>query len=188
VGTVHELRTDRLLLRRWRPEDREPFAALNADPQVMEHFPATLTRLESDDLADRIEARFAERGWGFWAVEVPGVTSFAGFVGLSVPRFETHFTPCTEVGWRLAVDFWGCGYATEAARASLQFGFKTLGLDEIVAFTVPGNARSRAVMDRIGMVQDTAGDFDHPMIPRGNPKCRHVLYRVGPNEPADGGA
>jgi RimJ/RimL family protein N-acetyltransferase len=173
-----ELRTDRLLLRRWLPDDRAPFAALNADPRVMEHLPAALTREESDAFAARIEAHFEQRGFGLWAVEIPGVTPFAGFVGLSVPRFEARFTPCVEVGWRLAAERWGRGYAAEGARAALAFGFETLGLGEIVSFTAPENLRSRRVMEKLGMVRDPAEDFDHPGLPEGHPLRRHVLYRL----------
>jgi ribosomal-protein-alanine N-acetyltransferase len=172
------LRTSRLLLRRWVTADREPFAALNADPRVMEHFPSVLTREESDGRVERIEAHFAEHGFGLWAVEVPGVTSFAGFVGLSTPYFEAHFTPCVEIGWRLAATYWGHGYATEAARAALAFGFEELELDEIFSFTVPENVRSRRVMEKIGMRHDPAGDFDHPLLPEGHRIRRHVLYRI----------
>ena len=173
-----EIKTQRLILRRWRPEDRTPFAALNADPAVMEHFPSTLSRAESDTLADRIESHFARHGFGLWAVEIPGVAPFAGFIGLSVPAFETHFTPCVEVGWRLAREHWGTGYATEGASASLRFGFERLGLDEIVSFTVPANAPSRRVMARIGMHHSPADEFDHPLLPPGHPLRRHVLYRI----------
>jgi RimJ/RimL family protein N-acetyltransferase len=174
----HELRTERLLLRRWRPEDREPFAAINADPRVMEHFPALLSRDESDASVDRIEGHFAQRGFGLWAVELPSVAPFIGFIGLSVPRIEAHFTPCVEIGWRLAADHWGRGYATEGARAALAFGFDELGLAEIVSYTVPANDRSRRVMEKIGMSHDEAGDFDHPLLPAGHPLSRHVLYRI----------
>jgi RimJ/RimL family protein N-acetyltransferase len=144
----------------------------------MEHFPSTLSREESDARAARVEAHFEEYGYGLWAVEVPGVTPFAGFVGLSIPQFEAHFTPCVEIGWRLAAEFWGRGIATEAARAALTFGFDRLGLNEIVSFTVPANVRSRRVMQRIGMRHDPAGDFDHPAIPAGHRLRRHVLYRI----------
>jgi RimJ/RimL family protein N-acetyltransferase len=173
-----ELRTARLRLRRWVPADLEPFAALNADVRVMEHFAAPLSREESDRLASRIEAHFEAHGFGVWAVEIPGTTSFAGFVGLSVPGFEAHFTPCVEIGWRLAVAHWGVGYATEGARAVLRFGFDELGLDEVVAFTVPGNRRSRRVMEELGMVHDPGDDFDHPGLPDGHRLRSHVLYRV----------
>ncbi len=173
----HELRTDRLLLRRWRQEDRDAFARMNCDPRVMEFFPKVLTREESDAIADRIESHFAEHGFGLWAVEIPGATPFAGFVGLSIPRFEAHFTPCIEIGWRLAAETWNQGYATEGARAALDFAFSHLGVDEIVSFTVPANARSRRVMEKIGMTHDAKDDFDHPVLPEGHLLRRHVLYR-----------
>jgi RimJ/RimL family protein N-acetyltransferase len=178
MNSVKELLTERLLLRRWVASDRVPFAALNADPKVMEHFPGTLTREASDTLADLISAHFVEHGFGLWAVEVVGVTPFAGFVGLSVPEFKTPFGPCVEVGWRLATDYWGYGYATEGARAALAFGFQGLGLSEIVSFTVPGNVRSRRVMERLGMTHDPARDFDHPGLPEAHPLRRHVLYHL----------
>lgn len=168
----------RVVLRAWRPDDRPAFAAINADPAVMEHFPAPLDRAASDALADRIAEHVAARGFGLWALEVPGVHAFAGFVGLAVPRFEAPFTPCVEVGWRLARGAWGHGYATEAARLAVDDGFARLGLAEVVSFTVPANARSRAVMERLGMAHDPADDFDHPLLPPGHPLRRHVLYRL----------
>jgi len=177
MGLPREIQTARLLLRRWRPEDRLPFASLNADPVVMEHFPSTLTRQQSDTLADRIEAHFTHRGFGLWAVEIPVVTPFAGFIGLSVPAFQARFTPCVEVGWRLARAHWGMGYATEGALAVLNFGFEQLGLNEIVSFTVPENTRSRRVMEKIGMTYSPADDFDHPALVEGRPRL-HVLYRM----------
>ncbi|HUI43870.1 MAG TPA: GNAT family N-acetyltransferase [Terriglobia bacterium] len=173
-----ELRTLRLILRRWRADDRAPFAALNADPAVMEHFPRLLPRADSDALAARIEGHFAKHGFGLWAVEIPDVTPFAGYIGLSGPSIQAHFTPCVEVGWRLACAYWGCGYATEGARAALEFGFKRLGLAEIVSFTVPANLRSRRVMERLGMSYSPADDFDHPAFADGHPLRRHVLYRI----------
>ena len=173
-----ELRTNRLVLRRWREADREPFAALNADPRVMEHFPALLTPQETDAMIARMEAHFDKHGFGLWAVEVPGSAAFVGFVGLSVPQYQTHFTPCVEIGWRLAAEHWGRGYATEAARAAVTFGFESLGLAEIVSFTATQNLRSRRVMEKIGMFYDLAGDFDHPLLPPGHRLCRHVLYRL----------
>lgn len=173
-----ELHTQRLCLRRWRSEDRPAFAAMNADPRVMEHFPAMLSREESDALIDRIEAHFAERGFGLWAVEVAGGAPFIGFVGLQAPRFTAHFTPCVEIGWRLAAEHWGRGYATEAARAALAFGFNEAGLDEIVSFTAIPNLSSQRVMQKIGMTHDPAGDFDHPVLPEGHSLRRHVLYRI----------
>lgn len=173
-----ELLTPRLRLRRWLEADREPFAALNADPAVMEHFPAMLSRGESDALADSIEAGFERDGFGLWAVEVLGSGDFVGFTGLAVPGFEAHFTPAVEVGWRLARSAWGHGYATEAGRAALAFGFERAGLGEIVSLTAVGNARSRAVMERLGMTRDPADDFDHPKLAEGDPLRRHVLYRL----------
>ncbi|MER7248105.1 GNAT family N-acetyltransferase [Kribbella sp. NPDC000426] len=173
-----DLTTDRLLLRQWRDSDREPFAALNADPAVMEHFPATQTREQSDALIDRQLDAFAERGWGLWALEVRDTGEFIGFTGLSIPSFEAHFMPAVEIGWRLAKGAWGNGYATEAALASLAYGFGPAGLDEIVSFTATPNLPSQRVMQRIGMTHDEAGDFDHVRLPAGHRLQRHVLYRI----------
>lgn len=178
AGTVPVLRTERLVLRAWRDDDREPFAALNTDPVVMEHFPAPLTRAGSDAAVERIVARWAEGRPSLWAVEVPGESSFVGFVGLFEPEFDARFTPCVEVGWRLSAEHWGRGYATEGARAALRHGFEVLGLDEIVSFTTVGNRRSRRVMERLGMTRDPAEDFDHPSLPAGDPLRRHVLHRL----------
>lgn len=175
---VTELRTERLLLRGWRASDRAPYAALNADPLVMEHFPAPLTRAESDAHVDRMVAALDAQGWGLWAVEVPGEADFIGFIGLAVPGFEAPFTPCVEVGWRLARSAWGRGYAPEGALAALAFAFDELGLDEVLSFTAVGNAKSRRVMEKIGMTHDPAEDFDHPNVPDGSPIRRHVLYRI----------
>jgi RimJ/RimL family protein N-acetyltransferase len=173
-----ELTTPRLRLRRWRETDRPAFAALNADPRVTEHFPSVLTREESDLLARRIETHFFQHGYGLWAVDVIGADGFIGFTGLSIPAFEAPFTPCVEIGWRLASPFWGKGYASEAARAALRFAFEDLRLKEVVSFTVPANARSRRVMQRIGMHYCPKEDFDHPLLPEGHPLRRHVLYRL----------
>jgi RimJ/RimL family protein N-acetyltransferase len=172
------LTTARLRLRQWREEDLAPFAALNADPQVMEFFPKVLTRAESDAVAGRIRDHFARHGFGFWAVEVPGAADFVGFVGLAVPSFEAHFTPCVEIGWRLAREHWGHGYATEAATAALAFGFGDRALEEIVAFTVPANIPSRRVMGRLRMRRSPSDDFEHPGIADGHPLRPHVLYRL----------
>ena len=172
------LTTARLILRGWRAEDHAPFAALNADPAVMEHFPAPLDRAASDALAARIAAAFEERGFGLWAVEAPGVAPFLGFVGLSVPRFEAAFTPCVEIAWRLAREFQGSGYALEAARAALDFAWGPARLPEVVSFTVPANRRSIALMERLGMRRNPAEDFDHPLLPAGHRLSRHVLYRL----------
>lgn len=144
----------------------------------MEHFPGVLTREESDAFADRIETHFQERGFGMWAVEVPGEAAFIGFVGLSVPRFQAPFMPAVEVGWRLDRPYWGRGFATEAARAAVADGFERIGLEEIVSFTIPANLPSRRVMERLGMTRDEADDFDHPAIPEGHRMRRHVLYRL----------
>ncbi|MDX6538749.1 MAG: hypothetical protein QOI71_359 [Gaiellales bacterium] len=172
------IRTARLLLRQWRVEDREPFAALNSDPRVMEFMPALLPRAQSDALARACEAHFASHGFGPWAVEVPGDAPFIGFVGLVVPAFDAHFTPAIEIGWRLAAEHWGHGYATEAALASARHAFTVVGADDLVSFTTPHNVRSRAVMRRIGMTHDPAEDFDHPRLAPGHRLRRHVLYRL----------
>ncbi|HEV3364313.1 MAG TPA: GNAT family N-acetyltransferase [Acidimicrobiia bacterium] len=172
------MRTERLLLRRWRDDDLAPFAALNADANVMACFPALLTREQSDALAASIEAHFDDGGFGLWAVEVCGRVPFIGFVGLNRVPFAAHFTPAVEVGWRLARPQWGNGYATEAARAALSFGFAQLGLTEIVSFAAEVNQRSRAVMERLGMEHDPADDFDHPSLAPGDRLRRHVLYQI----------
>ena len=171
------LQTERLQLRPWRDTDFEPFARLNADMRAMEYFSAPLTTDESNEMARRIQSHIEQWGWGFWAVEIPGVAPFAGFVGLSHPRFEAHFTPCTEIGWRLGPEFWGQGYATEGALAALAFGFRELNLGEVVSFTPESHGRSRRVMERIGMTHNPADDFDHPLLPSGSHLRRHVLYR-----------
>lgn len=170
--------TERLRLREWREEDFEPFARLNADPRVMEFFPETWTREETAAGMQRARAHFARHGFGFWAAELKETGAFAGFIGLAVPAFEAHFTPCVEIGWRLAVEYWGRGLATEGARASLRYGFEVLGLREIVSFTTVRNVRSRRVMEKLGMTHDPADDFDHPRIAEGHPQRRHVLYRA----------
>jgi RimJ/RimL family protein N-acetyltransferase len=177
TGPDH-LSTDRLTLRRWRDSDREPFAILNADPEVMRYFARPLTREESDAFVDRIEARFEDRGYGLWAVERRGDGVFLGFTGLGYHTFEAHFTPCVEVGWRFSRFAWGHGYATEAAREALRFGFDEPGLDEIVSFTTLDNTASVRVMQRIGMHRDPADDFDYPNLPAGHPLRRHLLYRL----------
>jgi RimJ/RimL family protein N-acetyltransferase len=173
-----ELRTARLFLRQWRDADREPFAVLNADPEAMRYFPAPLDRERSDALVDYASALIDERGWGLWAVEVVGGAPFVGFVGLSEPRFEAHFTPAVEIGWRLVREHWGHGYATEAGRAVLAFAFDELGLEEVVSFTTVANERSRRVMERLGMTRDPDDDFEHPALPPGHPQRSHVLYRA----------
>ncbi len=176
-SSADELRTPRLRLRRWLPGDRDAFAAINADPEVMRYLPGPLTREQSDAMVDRIEAHFETHGFGLWAVEVRGEAPCAGFIGLAVPRFEAHFTPCVEIGWRLASSHWGQGYATEGAAAALRYGFESLNLNEIISMTVPKNVASRRVMEKIGLNHDPSGDFDHPMFPDDPRLCRHVLYR-----------
>jgi RimJ/RimL family protein N-acetyltransferase len=173
-----EVRTERLVLRSWREEDREPFARMNADPRVMEFFPETLSRDESDALVDRAMAHFVTHGFGPWAAELRDTGAFIGYVGLSVPRFEAAFTPCVEIGWRLAAEHWGRGLATEGAGAVVERAFGELGLAEIVSFTSEGNVRSRRVMERLGMTRDAREDFDHPSIAEGHRLRRHVLYRL----------
>jgi ribosomal-protein-alanine N-acetyltransferase len=176
---VPELATERLLLRSWREQDLEPFAALNADPVVMRCFPSTLTRAQSDAFVrDRAIPSFADGGFGPWAVERTDTGDFVGFVGLMRVNFEAAFTPAVEVGWRLARTHWGQGFAPEAARAGLRFGFHHAGLTEVVSFTSPLNRRSEAVMRRLGMRHDPLGDFDHPRLEPGSPLRRHVLYRL----------
>ena len=173
------LTTRRLVLRPWQDADREPFAAMNADPEVMEFFESTLSREESDAQLDRFAARFAEHGgWGWFAMQERASGEFLGFTGMSRVRFEEHFTPAVEIGWRLARPAWGHGYVTEAAREVVRFAFEDVGLDEVVAFADPRNARSRAVMRRLGMTHDPADDFDHPDIPEGSPLRHMVLYRL----------
>jgi RimJ/RimL family protein N-acetyltransferase len=172
-----ELVTERLILRLWRTSDREPFARMNGDSDVMRYFPRTLTREESDAFVDRIDRQFDERGYGLWAVEVPGTAPFIGYVGLLVPAFM----PIPEVGWRLDKPYWGRGYATEAARAALADGFDRVGLREIVSFTSPLNVPSIRVMERLGMTHNPADDFEHPNVPDGNPLKHQVLYRISSN-------
>lgn len=179
---IPELRTERLLLRAWTDDDLEPFAAMNADPAVMEHFPSTLSRDESDQMVELLVERAVQGRPSLWAVEVPGVAAFIGAAGLLEPSFEAHFTPCVEVGWRLAKEHWGRGYAPEAARAGLTWGFRHRGLDEVVSFTTSDNTNSRRVMEKLGMHRDPAEDFDHPNLPAAHPLRRHVLYRLSRSE------
>ena len=172
--------TRRLLLRTWEPADRESFAKMNADQRVMKFFPACLSRTESNALADRIENHFRQHGFGLYAAELRSEAAFIGFIGLFVPIFHAHFTPCIEIGWRLSANHWGKGLATEGARAATGHAFDSLGLVKLVSFTVPANVRSIRVMERIGMHRDPAEDFDHPRLPEGHRLRRHVLYRIQP--------
>jgi RimJ/RimL family protein N-acetyltransferase len=170
--------TDRLTLRRWRASDREPFRALNADPRVMEFFPAVLSPEESDAGIARIKRHFDQHGFGLYAAELIETQAFIGFIGLGVPSFEAPFMPAVEIGWRLAYEYWGRGLATEGARAVTRHAFETLKLPSLVSFTSTANLRSRRVMENIGMARDATGDFDHPNLPEGHPLRRHVLYRL----------
>jgi RimJ/RimL family protein N-acetyltransferase len=180
VDHQQSLVTERLVLRQWQPEDSAPFAELNADPVTMEYFPQTLTWAESDALAERCQAHITEQGWGLWAVELKSTTAFLGFVGLRPIPDEMPFAPAVEVGWRLRRQFWGQGFATEAALASLAFGFNELQLPEIVSFTATCNQRSWKVMERIGMRR--TGEFEHPRVAVGHHLRPHYLYRLAAAE------
>ncbi|MEM9216411.1 MAG: GNAT family N-acetyltransferase [Cyanobacteria bacterium P01_F01_bin.150] len=174
--------TKRLVLRQWQSSDYEPFVALNADPEVMRYFPKVLSRLESNGMIERIKEHQTKHGFGLWVLEHQQTRQFMGFIGLNIPTFQAHFTPTVEVGWRLAQPFWGHGYATEGARASLDYGFNTLRLPEIVSFTATINHRSIAVMQRLGMTTDVTENFDHPKLPLGHALRPHVLYRISKNQ------
>lgn len=179
VAPVIEITTPRLVMRQWREEDLAPFAAMNADPKVMEFFPATLTREQSDGMAQRCRALIAERGWGIWALETRDDGKFIGFLGLHTPGYNLPFTPCVEMGWRLCTDAWGKGLASEAARAAFDVGFNRLNLNEIVAFTALPNIRSQALMQRMGMTLSPDENFDHPAVEAGSWLQKHCLYRLG---------
>lgn len=178
------LETERLILRPWQEDDREPFARLNADKDVMRYFPSVLNREQSDAIIERALQRTLEDGFCFSPVEEKATATFLGFVGLSRPRYARPlpFDPCVEVGWRLARCAWGKGFATEAARAWLGFGFETLGLEEIVSFTAVSNEPSQRVMQRLGMQRNPEDDFLHPAIEPGHPLAPHVLYRLSRTE------
>jgi 3-dehydroquinate dehydratase/shikimate dehydrogenase len=172
------IKTKRLILRRWKDEDLEPFVRLNADPRVMEFFPSVMSREMTVQMLNRIQTKFDEMGWGLWAVSLTGAADFIGFIGLNRVDFSSHFTPAVEIGWRLGFEYWGSGYAPEGAKAVLHFAFNELNLPEIVSFTAAQNMRSRSVMEKIGMRHDSKEDFDHPNLPEGHPLRRHVLYRT----------
>lgn len=178
---IIEPRTERLQLRQWKSSDRSPLAAMSADPQVMEYFPDTLSRSESDVLAEKCEALIADRGWGIWAAERLDTREFIGFIGLHIPSADLPCSPCVEVLWRLARPYWGYGYATEAAYAALKFGFEQLELEEIVSFAVVNNHRSRAVMERLNMT-DTGKTFEHPDVPLNSYLREHCLYKISQEE------
>jgi RimJ/RimL family protein N-acetyltransferase len=170
-----DLQTERLILRGWKEADREPFARINADPRVMQHFPACLTRAESDALIDRFEAHFEAHGFGLFATELRATGELVGFIGLAIPQFEAYFTPCVEIGWRLGAVHWNQGLATEGARAVLRYAFDVLRLSELVSLAVAANLPSRRVMEKLGMTYE--GEFEHPRLPEGHPLRRHVIYR-----------
>jgi RimJ/RimL family protein N-acetyltransferase len=172
------IETSRLSLRLWEPSDRVPFALMNGDPRVMEFMPACLSPGESDAVADRIQAQFEQHGFGLYAAELRDERRFIGFVGLSVPNFDAPFTPCVEIGWRLAAAYWGRGLATEGARAVAAYAFENLPVKELVSFTVAMNTRSRRVIEKLGMTHNPSDDFDHPNLPQEHPLQRHVLYRL----------
>lgn len=177
---VPEVAGERLRLRAWREADLAPFAEMNADPQVASWLSGPLTRAESDAFVERIQEHMRQHGFGFWALELPGVADFAGYVGFAVPNFEADFMPCVEIGWRLCPAYWGHGYVTEAARGCLGFAFRRVGLSELLSFTAIGNQRSRAVMERIGMRESR--EFDHPKLDVTHPLRRHVIYRLAATE------
>lgn len=172
------METPRLVLRRWLPEDREPYARLNADPRVTEFLPAPSTREESDSQIDRFERHFEQHGFGVWAVERKEEPGCIGYIGLLTVTMAVPFAPAVEIGWRLAAEQWGHGLASEGAREVVRYGFESLGLEEIVSFTVPANRRSRRVMEKLGFHRDPKDDFDHPRLPEGHRLRRHVLYRL----------
>jgi len=179
------IKTKRLILRPWQETDLRPFAALNADPKVREFFPSILSREESDSLAHRMRAKIEERGWGKWAVGVPGIADFIGFIGLNSEDesfFPDHLSTAVEIGWRLAHDHWGKGYATEGATAVLAYGFENLNLKEIVSVATEQNMRSRRIMEKIGMHHDPKDDFDYLKLPADHILRRHVLYRLKQHE------
>ncbi|MBI5346803.1 MAG: GNAT family N-acetyltransferase [Chlamydiae bacterium] len=172
------LKTKRLILRPWKKTDLDLFFKLNSDPKVMEFFPSILSKDESDKLAEKIQEEFTSKSYGLWAVQIPSIAEFIGFIGLNHPDFKASFTPCVEIGWRLAYPFWNKGYATEGAIAALKFGFEKLNLSEIVAFTYEKNMRSRHVMEKLKMTHDPKEDFNHPKLPSDHPLRLHVLYRL----------
>lgn len=184
MAEIIEFETDRLRLRQWRKTDWPEFAKLNADPEVMRYFPKPLSTEESNAMADKIYNLISERGWGMWAAEEVKQRKFMGFVGLHIPAQELPFTPCVEIGWRLAKEFWGHGYATEAGRATLQVAFRELELSQVVSFTSMSNTKSQAVMKRLNMV-NTGNNFEHPDVPVGNPLREHVLFKINKLEWAE---
>lgn len=176
------IETERLILRDWQESDLEPFAALNQDARVMDFFPSLRSYKESIDSMQKMDGHIAEHGFGPFAVSLKTTGEFIGFIGIMVVDLDVPFAPAVEIGWRLAFEYWGKGYATEGAKAVLKYGFEKVNLSEIVSFTVPANRRSRHVMEKIGMHRDPKDDFDHPKIAMGNPLRKHVLYRLSKEE------
>ena len=172
-----EIETERLLLRQWKESDLAPFAVMNSDKRVMEFYPALLNQQESDAMANTCKSLIAEQGWGFWALEEKNTGRFIGFTGLHIPKHELPFSPCVEIGWRLAPEYWGKGLVTEAAQAALNIAFRKLGLDEVVSFTAKANIRSAAVMERLGMIRQ-ASNFEHPALPKGHELSEHIWYKI----------
>ena len=178
---ITEIETKRLVLRQWQEQDFAVFAQLNSDPNVMEFFPAPLSQEQSDSLARRCETLIAQRGWGFWAVELKAKKEFIGFLGLHKPKSNLPFSPCVEIGWRLLEKHWGQGFATEGGHAALAFAFDELDLDEVVSYTTAVNKRSRAVMERLSFY-DTKQNFEHPELPKGHALSEHVLYKISKSQ------
>lgn len=183
--TVMTLETERLYLRQWQPSDFAIFADMNDDPEVMRYFPKLLSATVSDIIANKCQQLIKDKGWGFWAVSLKDGSeksdAFIGFVGLNETHADLHFAPCVEIAWRLRKEFWGQGYATEAANASLKFAFEELALDEVVAFTAVINKRSQSVMERLGMT-NTQDNFYHPALTSNHPLAEHVLYKINQQE------
>ncbi|MCA3017601.1 MAG: GNAT family N-acetyltransferase [Rhodocyclaceae bacterium] len=175
-----EIRTQRVLLRQWKDSDLDAWAEMNADPEVRKYFPKVLDRAEADGEASRIRGGIAQRGWGMWAIEIPGILPFAGLVGLNLPAFQAPWMPAVEIGWRLSRDAWHKGYATEGAVAAMNFAFDELHLPEVVAMSVKTNTPSHQVMQRLGMTHDPSADFDHPRVPADWPLKTHILHRISP--------
>ena len=177
MSEIIEIQTDRLIMRQWNKDDYSAFAKMNADKDVMEFYPSILTTEQSNDMAQKIESEITVKGWGFWAIELKDKNSFVGFVGIHEPGYELPMSPCIEIGWRLAKEYWGNGYATEAGKAALDTAFKKLELTEVYSFASVSNKKSQAVMERLNMI-NTNKNFEHPLIPINNPLREHVLYKI----------
>ena len=177
-----ELETERLILRRWKEADIEPFFKITSDPEVRRYYPNVLTINETKSLVTRIESHFVKESFGLWALELKSTGEFIGYTGLSKPTFEAHFMPCVEIGWQIARRYWGQGYAPEAANKALEDGFVRIGLDEIVSFTTVSNDKSIRVMEKLGMHRNPKDDYLHPFLPEGHPLKPHVLFRLKKTE------